>query len=201
MKTILEFGFDSYDTLYHRLPPATIPDEFGAPAMSWRGPIYALSKTASSTRATFELPVAIDKAWFAPENRLAASLPCVFFCFQTDAKGRPSASPTILAITGKGTAFDDSRSYRFAEIPHDTILLIEAHGTAISWLEPGDIHLSDIDRFRNSVSHPHGQHVGFADGTVWCISLDAPTSEVAKLCTLSGAAEFDRDTILGRYRL
>lgn len=200
MEIVLTLGLRSYDSLYDGLPPVTIPDKYGAPSMSWRGPVYGLARTASIDRS-FEPEVSFDKAWFAAENRLAVATACSFYCFDRDEHGRPKTSPNIFAITGSGTAFDESQVTRLSAIPHDTILLIESRGTAVTWLEPGDINVTDLSRYRQAVSHPRGQHVGFADGTVWCISVDTPTVELQKLCTIDGAMEFDRDVVLERHRI
>ncbi len=199
---ILRFGFQSYEMLYGRLPVATSTDPFGAPTMSWRGTIYCCTRSALNRETIwFDVPVNWELPWYAQENRLAAVSPCLLYSFERDQHGRPNSAPNVYSIVGDGTAFAESRPTGRLDLPNDTLLLIETKGDAVSWLEPIDIDIGDLHRYRKPVSHPLGQHVGFADGTVWCISLDAPTSELQKLCTIEGAAEFDRQEVLGRYRI
>ncbi len=110
----------------------------------------------------------------------------------------------IFAVKGEGTAFgeNDERDIGRESLSNDSILIVEVADSRVHWLQPCDLNDGDCEEeLEISGRDPDGFFVGFADWQVWLLSNDTPRALVYKFCTLEGAAENDRDELLGQYRI
>ena len=183
----------NFDAAYHRLPPAVRTDEAGRPLGSWRFQILPFLEA---------MMLGIDFAdrWDDPANRYLSARPHYTYCWSGSNDLPECLHPNIVAVTGPGTAFDGDRACRLADLDPDTILAMEVADWDCHWMEPGDLR---VDRVPESIvqgMEGDGLHVLFADGSVWFVPSGVPPDDLAKLFTIDGAKQYDREQILGPYR-
>ena len=121
------------------------------------------------------------------------------------------AETSIYAITGLGTAFGDGKTNRpmtIESVPGSTVLIAEVAASGHHWMAPGDFDVQNISRqigeqTSDSISgnFEGGFYVAFADAEVWFMSNSTPFESLSKFFTPADAAKFDREAILGQYRL
>jgi len=71
-------------------------------------------------------------------------------------------------------------------------------------MEPGDLSIDQLtpsDETRRLLLCDDGYVVLFADGKRWVLSGGLPVPDLCKFLTLSGAKQFNRDQLLGPYRV
>jgi hypothetical protein len=92
--------------------------------------------------------------------------------------------------------------------PHDAILVVEVNHSGIHYRQPGDLDIRTMPREINppkgvGISSALGDrfHVGFADGAVWALSPEIPFETLEKFFTVESAKQYDRDELLGPYRV
>jgi prepilin-type processing-associated H-X9-DG protein len=122
-----------------KLPPPYIADANGKPMHSWRVLILPyIEYDALYKQYKF------DEPWDGPNNRkLAAHMPDVFRC-PGDSRDGSSASvhTSYFAVVGPETAWPTDatrRISRFKDGTRNTIMLVEASGQGVHWMEPRDM--------------------------------------------------------------
>jgi prepilin-type processing-associated H-X9-DG protein len=190
-------AMQAYQQKYGRFPPSFIPDENGNPKHSWRVlllPFLGESNLYSQYR--------FDEPWNGPHNRtLNDQMPRAYRC-PTDAA--PDQLQTSYAmIVGPHAISNGPASHRMQDIkdaPSNTILLIEAGGTGIDWMEPRDLNAdkltfrasptaNDLPPKPDEVIPCHGAIANalFCDGSVRTLSIDSLRPEQLKaLMTIDG---------------
>ena len=112
------------------------------------------------------------------------------------------------AITGPGTAFDDSGTTVFySDLDDDTILFVETRNSVHHWMKPGGDF--DVTSMPSSIGLPNGISgrdsrgfiVAFADKQVWVLSHDTPLSDLAKFFTIANSKKHNRAEGLEHYRV
>jgi type II secretory pathway pseudopilin PulG len=185
----------NYGVEYRCLPPAFIPDKNGRPMHSWRVLILPyLGEKALYDEYRFNEP------WNSPHNRaLAARMPLVFAC---PSGASPGGSTTSYAMIVGPHAVSDgptARSYRaIKDGLSNTLMVAEAAGAHINWMEPRDIKAEDA-RFqpgpqRNgsvawpgiSSEHACGAHMLLCDGSVQFLSETVDPKILDALITIDG---------------
>jgi hypothetical protein len=74
-------------------------------------------------------------------------------------------------------------------------------------MEPGDLDVEELLRVpdpQSLLASPVGKDgyaVLFADGEKWVLSSELPWYDLYKFFTLTGASQYDREQVLGRYRV
>ncbi len=166
----------------------TVKIRDGEPLYSWRyslenwlGPSLHLDKESYSHK------------WNSEYNKRYSSQPSIFFCHGN------STNTNILAITGKGTFFDEDHPGAPKSAPPDTIIIIEVKDSNIHWMEPGDINVEDLKQENTRGIFTEGVHVGFANGTVCRLSSKTPIENIKKLCYAKRPKEENKETLLGKY--
>ena len=183
-------AISDYDHSYGHLPPAVARDSHGRPLSSWR---YTITPSLDSGFRGMRF----DAKWDDPVNRRWANESVSCYCL---AKPAPGPGQTkVVAVTGPGTAFDPARQRRLADIPRDTILLIEMANSGIHWMQPGDLSIDHVPPTITSGVTGRGVHVVFADGLVWFLSRDVPLEKLKKFFTIDGARKNDRNVVLRPY--
>ncbi len=127
---------------------------------------------------------------------------------------KPQRYTRVMAYVGPGSYLeaiaDGRRVPHFRQIKKgdaigDAVILIENRASQILWKESGDIALEPegitSDRISEFGLGAESFVVGFADGTVWRLSVDVPPELFSRFLTVKGAKENDRDQVLGQFRL
>ena len=189
------FALGSHDDVNGHLPAPFTTDADGQPACSWR----FVTMTWWDPGSLAELPRE-DLPWNDPANALWVSLEMERLCFSPN-----SCMTNVVAVTGRGTAFDPDCQYKIAELPGDTILIVEVRDFGVHWMQPGDLEISEMlssvgvgDRFGTTAG---SFIVGFADGQAWALAKNIPFADLKKFLTIKGAMQYDRDEVLMPYRL
>lgn len=201
------------DTENGGLPAATGVDGTTGHQVSWRVEVYERTRKAGFIRTPFRngLGFAYDrqKAWNAPENLRIQEYGWPLFSYTQTERHPPGQSGQPFAtyyklITGPGTAFDASLRPSLRELPNDLIILVRVEVSNTHWMAPGDLDiltLLDSQQGRRLLLGRYGYVVLFADGRAWVLSAKTPFTDLCKFFTIVGAARWDRDRVLGRYRV
>jgi hypothetical protein len=134
------FALRTYADQYGSLPPAYIRDKAGKPMLSWRVlilPYLGYDDLYSQIK--------LDEAWDSPSNlRLARQTPHYYQC--PSQKGLKEGETSYLAVVGAQTAWPGSQGRRLPPLTKGpgVILLVEATGYDISWMEPRDMPVADV---------------------------------------------------------
>jgi prepilin-type processing-associated H-X9-DG protein len=178
----------NYHDKFGCFPPAYIADERGRPTHSWRvlllpyidqAPLYNLYR--------------FDEPWDGPNNsQLARHIIDIYQC-PTDAKERdtPQNWTSYVAVIGPHTCWPGSESVSISDIFSDgtsqTLLVVEVHNSGIQWMEPRDLHVTQMAPKINAagmgISSPHegGANGLLADGAVRFVSEQTPAETVRRL--------------------
>jgi len=180
----------NYHDAYKCFPPAYIPDENGQPMHSWRVLILPYLECG-----TLYDQYDFDEPWDSPANlALADGMPSVFRC-----PSDPTSGPTetgYAMIVGPKALSDGPTATPIREIldgTSNTIMVVEASGCGINWLEPRDLDLDEFGLQINSAGaggihsyHPGGVNVLISDGSVRFLSETIDTRTLEALITKAG---------------
>ena len=189
----------NYCDAYKRLPPAVVTDAGGAPLASWR---LAVLPVAHQWDWDAMYKVDLNLTWNSPPNASVTRRALSFYCFGRRASEARDASldTSVFAVTGKGSAFWQPPNH-LDDLPHDTVVLIEASETGIPWAAPGDLDVTQLEDLGTFHGNETDFHIAFADGSVWCLRADVPVETIRKFFLVATAREFDRDQEVGPYRI
>jgi prepilin-type processing-associated H-X9-DG protein len=203
----------NYHDKYGCFPPAYIADENGKPKHSWRvlilpfteyGPLYKEYR--------------FDEPWDSPHNQtLAAKMPTEYRCpTESRAVGAGRTITTSYAMIVGPHAFSDGPTGRrksdFTDGLSNTIMIAEAAGAGINWLEPRDLDATKMTYNlsppydasenvpgktktpRNDMNSPHPLVVNtlFADGSVRNLDKGMEPKEIEALLTIDGGEDVER---------
>lgn len=184
----------SYNECRGNVCPSVFKSQDGQALSSWR--------FQSSLRVESLYFYDRDAAWDDPKNWDWANAHA--YTYQFAKKG--GLNTDIVAITGKGTAFDGPR--KLSALPADAILLVETQKSNYHWMEPGDF---DIDTMPQTINAPDGTGisghlngafcVAFADGDVWVMRADTPFDRLKLFFRIYDAQKHDRNVELGNFKL
>jgi len=187
----------NYEAEYGRFPPAYIPDEDGKPKHSWRVLILPFLQEQSLYKE-----YRFDEPWDGPHNRaLAAKMPLVYRC---PSESRPAGTgiTSYAMIVGPNAFSDGPTARRIKDIPDGTdhtIMVAEAAGAGINWLEPLDLYMTKMSfRVRNfdtyakenpndiASGHPNGANAVFCDDSLRFLSNDIEPNDLKAMLTIDG---------------
>jgi hypothetical protein len=183
----------NFNDTYRRLPPAVRRDQAGRSLCSWRFQILPYLEALM-------LGIDFSDRWDDPVNRCLSAHPYWVYCRRPDASYPESLHTNIVAVTGPGTAFDESYPIRVSELPEDTILALEVAHSDTHWMEPGDLSIDNVPAALTRGLDGGGLCVLFADASTWFLRSDVPLHELRKFFTIEGAKQFSREEVLGPYR-
>jgi len=186
----LALAMHNYHDTYKCFPPAYVADEDGRPMHSWR----VLLLPYLEQQPLYE-QYNFDEPWDSPANlALADIMPDVFRC--PSDPSTPFSNTSYAMIVGPGTLFDGTRPCRIADISDgtsNTIMLVEAAGSGINWMEPTDLDVQKLALGINNPSgqgirsyHPGGANVAMCDGSVRFISATINPQTLKALITKAG---------------
>ncbi len=196
--TQIGLAMHSYHAAHCCFPPAYVADEKGRPKHSWR--VLLLPFLDGEAQALHE-QYDFEQPWDSPENRaLASRMPRLYRCPSDEMA--PASDTSYVMIVGPETISDGTGATRMEEITDgtaDTILLVEAAGSGINWLDPRDLDADQISYLVDdpvdggiASEHPEGANVLFCDGSVMFLEAMVDPEDVKSLCTISGGEEADK---------
>jgi prepilin-type processing-associated H-X9-DG protein len=174
----------SYHDTYNAFPPAVVNDANGRPLYSGRVLLLPFLEQNSLFDAW-----AKDQAWDSPQNLPLSQT--VLKTFQDPSNGKRSVTgeTDYLFVSGTGTIFDPAvPNMSFANVTDgtsNTIMAIEVKESGINWAEPRDVDFSNPMPLPPS-SHPGGNVVLFADGSVRTISKNVAPQQIQAAVTRGG---------------
>jgi hypothetical protein len=180
----------TYADKYKFFPPAYIADAEGRPMHSWRILILPwVSAPALYDRYDFNEP------WDGPNNRLLADqMPPVYRCL-SDNLARPGET-SYAAVIGPETIWPGSQTLPLSAVRDglsQTILLVEAAGDGIHWMEPRDVPFhaarqgpGKVPELGIASAHPGCANISFADASARAISNDIAPRTLKALLTRAG---------------
>ena len=189
----------NYHDVHGCFPPAYIPDENGRPMHSWRVLLLPyLEQKPLYDQYNF------DEPWDSPQNlALANTLLYVYQC-PSDTLVGPSET-SYLMIVGPGTVSDGPTATKISELTDgtsNTILVVEAAGCGINWLDPRDLDAEALSYLINDPvdggiqsEHPDGANVLFCDGSVMLVDAAVDPEQIRGMSTISGGEVVDRYSI------
>ena len=183
----------NYHDVYGTLPPAYIADENGKPTHSWRVLILPFME-----HKTLYDEYRFDEPWDGPNNRLLADrIRRVYSCPSAQAGTRNPVETNYVAIVGPSTPWPEQKVRSFPVFKDGTanvILVVEVVNSQIHWMEPRDLHASQMTSTINSDIFPHGQgicsghkggaQVGMADGAVKFLPEETPPDVLRRLVNI-----------------
>jgi hypothetical protein len=180
-----------YADVYKTFPPAYTVDAAGKPLHSWRVLILPFVEQ----RALYD-QIRLDEPWDSEHNRqFAAIMPSVYAC-QSNAASPNSTTTDYAVANGPGAIFDGDKLCRLSDVSDglsNTLLVVEASGAGIPWMEPRDLDFSQmqfaIGGGANEISshHPEGAaNVGLADGSARSLAPGTSPFVVRALITRNG---------------
>jgi hypothetical protein len=184
-----------YHEQYGCFPPAVVRDKSGQPMHSWRvlllpymeqQPLYASYR--------------FDEPWDGPNNKKLHLVDMPYYaCPEQPGRGsNPITDTSYVVVVGPRTAFPEDRCVALSDITDDqgnTLLVVEVAGSGIHWMEPRDLHVTQIARQINpprgqgvSSRHPPGgANVVMADGTVKFLDAKSLTADqIEAMVTIAG---------------
>ncbi len=205
-------GLRYYDEANGHLPAATSTDAESGNPISWRIEVYQSwvrlgHITAPPTNGNVSIDYNRHKPWNDPSNLRLQGLG--FWLFAPHTRHQKTSTSGVYAtyykaIIGPGTAFDAGTPPSLKQLPKDLILILQVEHSDTHWMEPGDLRIDQLapsEETTRLLLGSDGYAVLFADGEKWVLSSKTPISDLCKFFTLAGAKQFDRDQILGPYRV
>ena len=195
--TLKQIGLalQSYHDKYGSLPPPYVPDASGRPMHSWR----VLLLPFLDHQPLYD-QYRFDEPWDGPNNsRLTKQSPDIYRCPADDDDG-PKGSEhetSYVVIVGPRTAFPGDKCVSLRDVTDysgNTILVVEVHNSGIHWMEPRDLHVTQMAPGINpakgqgiSSKHRGGANAVMADGSVKYLDAEKLTAEdVLSLLTIDG---------------
>ncbi len=140
-----------YHERHGHLPPAFVPGKDGKPAHSWR--VLLLEQIDTPTFEAYRF----DEPWDGPNNRkLEDKMPSWYAC-PADPGGKEKWQTNYFVVVGSDTLFPGSTTVRLDDIKHpraETILIVEAVGQGVHWMEPKDLSFEAMSFERNDPNKP-----------------------------------------------
>lgn len=188
----------TYHDVYKTFPPAYVADDKGRPMHSWR----VLILPFMDQQPLYD-QYRFDEPWNGPNNRrLHRQIVHEYQCpGGPRERTRPGDTQTSYAVVvGPHTAFPDSRGIRLDEITDgmsNVIAVVEVKNSGIHWMEPRDLHVTQMAMQINSKrgqgissEHPAGPQVVTADGMVRILSPETNSDLLRRLPGIDDGGEW-----------
>ena len=184
-----------YRVHYDTFPPASVADQTGKPAHSWRVLILPfLGHQALYDRYDFGQP------WDSPGNlALVEMIPEVYRC-PADSTGRGSET-NYLMVVGPGTFSSITGPLRHDEMPDgpvSTLMLVETLNSGIVWTQPRDFDAEQSSMQINAGAgggiasrHPGGANAAMGESSVEFLSEWTTPEDVRAMTTIDGGERLD----------
>lgn len=196
----IAIAMHAYHDKYKHFPPAYLTLN-GKPAHSWRVLLLEFLDERLFEQYRF------DEPWDGPNNRRLARKMPRHYRVPTDDKQRTMLTSYVV-LRGAKTIFPGDKPTRIADITDglgNTILVAEAEGFKIHWMEPRDwdvdvagIQISDVAKPGFSSYNRRGPCVALADGIIIRLSPKAPAEQLAAMSTIAAGEKVDRKLVEGK---
>jgi prepilin-type processing-associated H-X9-DG protein len=193
-----------YEMAKGKLPRPYIADANGKPMHSWRVLLLPfLGRDDLFQRYNLSEP------WDGPNNRkLHSEIIKIYSCPCCEGK-QPATETNYVLVVGPETMWQPGQRMTVGEVIQadgaaNTVMIVEAHGTGIHWMEPRDIDFSTMSMTVNplkgvgiSSRHPYGSgrgigaNVVFADGHTQWLENDTPPEAVRAMLTIDGGEKVE----------
>jgi hypothetical protein len=142
-----------------------------------------------------------NEPWDGPNNRkLADKMPGQYrVASHTNERNKHFTSYVVLV--GAKTAFPGDKTVKFKDITDGldkTILVAEAEGFNVHWMEPRDwdvdkfpIEISDVKKPGFSSHNRRGPCIATADATIRILDLSTPVDQLRAMSTIAGGEKVD----------
>jgi hypothetical protein len=196
-----------YHDTYGSFPPAYIADANGRPMHSWRVLLLPFLEQENLYKQ-----YRFDEPWDGPNNGLLAKMyPEMhpYRCPSDPDTDPPSGMTSYLAVVGPETVWPGAKAISLAKIKDgasNTLLVVESHNTGIHWMEPRDLHTTQMPMQVNptqgqGICSCHGAYQDQGrgtmaqfvrcDGSVSALDNDTPPATLRALLTIAGGEEVD----------
>ncbi len=200
-------ALQNYEDTYGSFPPAYIADANGKPMHSWRVLLLPFLEQENLYKQ-----YRFDEPWDGPNNSLLAKMypeMHLYRCPSDPDTDPPSGMTSYLAVVGPETVWPGAKAVSLAKIKDgssNTLLVVESHNSGIHWMEPRDLHTTQMPMAVNpmrgqGICSCHGakQDRGrgtcaqclWADGSVRSLENDTPPATIRALLTIAGGEEVE----------
>ncbi|MEC9094893.1 MAG: DUF1559 domain-containing protein [Planctomycetota bacterium] len=187
LKQIL-LAFHHHHDIHKRFPAQAITDKEGKRLLSWRVQILPLLDQ-QALYDSFKL----DEPWDSEHNlKLLKQIPSVY----VNPNSADSHKTNYLAVTGKGTAFENQQGTRlrdFLDGTSNTVLIVEAD-QFVPWTQPVEFEVDWENPLRGLGNiRPGIIQAGLADGSVFSFEVGRfSNAKLKSFFTLSGQESSER---------
>ena len=192
MKSIA-LAMTNYHADYGCFPPAYVADENGRPMHSWRVLLLPYLDMAAMHRQ-----YDFDEPWNGPNNsKLGKFVPAFFRCPVDD--DDDTFDTSYVVVVGPETLFPGTGCTKQDDVTDgldQTIVLVEMADSGIHWMEPRDLHVSQMTPSFNEppgrgISSHHGDVVvvSFANGRVESLPKNLDSKFVRAYLTINGGED------------
>jgi len=183
-------SLQNYHDTYGSFPPVHIADSKGQPIHSWRVLILPfIEQKALYDRYSF------DEPWDGPNNRKLHNEIVGVFCCPSDHANQPRTHTSYVAVMGPNTMWPGSKATKYSDLTDgtsNTIMVVETHNSGIHWMEPRDLHMTQMPLAVNppqgqgiSSGHPNVALAVFADGHTNALTSKTPPDIIRRLLTIA----------------
>jgi len=183
-------AMQNYHAVHGSFPPAYSTDEDGNPLHSWRVLILPYLGEGGIYNG-----IDLEQPWDSPQNRVFADMmPPTYACPSSATPGGTTTSYAM--IVGPNTISDGPTGRKISEITDGTsrtLIVVEASGSAVNWMEPRDLDAETISFAVNdgttqgiSSNHAGVANAALCDGSVRSISNTVSPSEIRAMSTIAG---------------
>jgi hypothetical protein len=184
-----------YHAKYKHFPPAYVLGPDGRPAHSWRVLLLEFLDPKLYLEYDFNEP------WDGPNNRkLAEKMPRWYRCPNAPELEKATRTSYVVLV-GDDTVFPGTRVTSMDDIKDplsETILLVEAEGLHVHWMEPRDLDVGSMALTVGSPDKPGLSSYDRAGPAVICVDFSrfrlyssAPPEQIKAMSTIAGGEKVD----------
>jgi len=190
----ISLAMHAYHDKYNHLPPAYVLGADGKPAHSWR--VLLLPFLDSDYEALLK-QYDFKEPWNGPNNRkLADKMPSQYRVASHRNAGNKFFTSYVVLV-GPKTAFPGHKTVKLNDITEglgNTILVAEAEGLNIHWMEPRDWDVGAFPIKISTVTKPgfsthnrgRGPCIALADAIIRCLDINTPVDQLVGMSTIAG---------------
>lgn len=185
------FAILSYEKANGHFPPAFVADKNGKPMHSWRVLILPYLGHEDLYKQ-----YRMDEPWNSAHNiQLMSHMPT---CYRCASAGLSTGTTTYAMLVGPHAFSVGPTGRKTGDIKDGasfTIMVVEAVGEEIDWLEPRDVNaetFTKADPNRLPSDHPGGFNAVFCDGHVQQLHYDIDAKVLRALTTTDGGEQLDK---------
>lgn len=181
----------NYHSVFESFPPAFIADANGNPLHSWRVLILPFCEG----KPIFD-NYDFNEPWDGPNNSKLATQILPWARCPAHSKKQPPLETNYVAVVGPQTMWPGAKATKLTDLADgtsNTIMVVEVENSGIHWMEPRDLHVTQMPMVINppsgqgiSSAHVKCALVVFADGHTQALLNDIPPETLRALLTING---------------